>query len=69
MIFIIFGENVFTIDFVLAKVDTFEGVKKADVYILTKLEYYNDWIIREIDETLLPERPLSHKSIKATPPV
>jgi tRNA A-37 threonylcarbamoyl transferase component Bud32 len=52
LIFIIFGENVFTIDFVLAKVDTFEGVKKADVYILTKLEYYNDWIISEIDETL-----------------
>jgi len=69
LIFILFGENVFTIDFVLAKVDTFEGVKKADVYILTKLEYYNDWIIREIDETLLPERPLSHKSINATPPV
>jgi secreted trypsin-like serine protease len=41
--------------------------QKADVYILTKLEYYNDWIIREIDETLLPERPLSYKSIKATP--
>jgi hypothetical protein len=39
--------------------------QKADVYIPTKLEYYNDWIIREIDETLLPERPLPHKSIKA----
>ena len=25
LIFILFGENVFTIDFVLAKVDTFEG--------------------------------------------
>jgi hypothetical protein len=66
LIFILFAENVLTIDFVLAKVDIFEGVKKADVYILTKLEYYNDWIITEIDETLLPERPLSHKSIMAT---
>ena len=28
--------------------------------ILTKLQYYDDWIIREIDERLLP-RPLSIK--------
>jgi DNA-binding Lrp family transcriptional regulator len=63
--FVLFGENVFTIDFVLARVESFEGVKNAYVYILTKLQYYNDWIIREIDERLLPKRPLSHKSINA----
>jgi DNA-binding Lrp family transcriptional regulator len=51
--FILFGENVFTVDSVLAKVDSFEGVKRADVYILTKIQYYHDWIIREIDERLL----------------
>ena len=33
--------------------------------ILTKLQYYDDWIIREIDKRLLP-RPLSRKSIRAT---
>lgn len=33
--------------------------------ILTKLQYYDDWIIREIDERLLP-RPLSRKSMKVT---
>jgi DNA-binding Lrp family transcriptional regulator len=53
LIFVLFGENVFMIDFVLAKVDSFEGVKSADVYILTKWQYYDDWIIREIDERLL----------------
>jgi DNA-binding Lrp family transcriptional regulator len=51
--FILFGENVFKVDSVLAKVDSFEGVKRADVYILTKIRYYHDWIIREIDERLL----------------
>jgi DNA-binding Lrp family transcriptional regulator len=50
--FILFGENVFMIDLVLAKVDSFKGVKNADVYIVTKLQYHNDWIIREIDERL-----------------
>jgi DNA-binding Lrp family transcriptional regulator len=64
LIFVLFGENVFTVDSVLAKVDSFEGVKSADVYILTKWQYYDDWIIREIDERLLPPRPLSRKSIK-----
>jgi len=66
LIFILFGENVFTVDSILAKVDSFEGVRRADVYIVTKLQYYNDWIVREIEERLLPpQRPLSHKSIKA----
>jgi hypothetical protein len=64
LIFVLSDENVFMIDFILAKVDSFEGVKNADVYILTKLQYYNDWIIREIDERLV-QRLLSHKSIKA----
>jgi hypothetical protein len=53
-----------TVDSVLAKVDSFEGVKSADVYIITKLEYHDDWIIREIDDRLLPQQPFSRKSIK-----
>ena len=61
--FVLFGENVFTVDSVLAKVDSFEGVKRADVYIPTKWQYYDDWIMKEINERLLP-RPLLHKSIK-----
>jgi DNA-binding Lrp family transcriptional regulator len=51
--FVLFGENVFTVDSVLARVDSFEGVKSADVYILTKWQYYGDWIIKEIDKRLL----------------
>jgi DNA-binding Lrp family transcriptional regulator len=63
--FVLFGENVFTVDSVLAKVNSFEGVKSADVYILTKWQYYDDWIIKEIDKILLP-RPLPRKSTKVT---
>ena len=59
LIFVLFGENVFMIDFILSTVDSFEGVKNADVYILTKWQYYDDWILREIDEricrTVLPK--------------
>jgi DNA-binding Lrp family transcriptional regulator len=52
--FVLFGENVFTVDSVLAKVDSFEGVKSAGVYLLTKWQYYDDWIIKEINKRLLP---------------
>ena len=61
--FVLFGENVFTVDSVLAKVNSFEGVKSADLYILTKWQYYDNWIMKEVDEKLLP-RPLSRRSIK-----
>jgi hypothetical protein len=47
----------------MARVNSFEAVKSADVYTLTKWQYYDDWIIREIDKRLLP-RPLSRKSIR-----
>ncbi len=52
LIFVLFGENVFKVDSVLAKVDSFKGVKNSDVYILIKWQYYDDWIIREIDKRL-----------------
>ena len=50
---------------VLGKMNSFEGVKSADGYILTKWQYYDDWIIREIDERLLLP-PLSRKSEKGS---
>src|SRR5918997_1310036 len=51
--FILFGENVFVVDYVLAKVNSFAGVKSADAYILTKLQYYDNWIMKEINKRLL----------------
>ena len=62
LIFVLFGENVFMIDFILSTVDSFEGVKNVHVYILTKWQYYDDWIIREIDERLY--RTVLPKSIQ-----
>jgi DNA-binding Lrp family transcriptional regulator len=59
--FILFGENVFVVDHVLAKVNSFAGVKSADAYILTKLQYYDNWIMKEINKRLLL-RPVLHSS-------
>jgi DNA-binding Lrp family transcriptional regulator len=64
--FVLFGENVFKVDSVLAKVDSFEGVKMADAFVVTKFQYYDDWIIKEIDKRLSPL--LSRKPIKVADP-
>ena len=57
---VIFGENVFVVDRVLAMVNTFAGVNSADSYILTKWQYYDDWIMKEINNRLL-QRPVLHR--------
>src|ERR671930_381242 len=57
--FVLFGENVFVVDYVLARVSSFAGVKSADAYILTKLQYYDNWIMKEINSRLLL-RPILH---------
>jgi DNA-binding Lrp family transcriptional regulator len=59
--FVLFGENVFVVDYVLARVNSFAGVKNADAYILTKLQYYDNWIMKEINNRLLL-RPVLHTS-------
>jgi hypothetical protein len=59
--FVLFGENVFVVDRVLARVNTFPGVISADSYILTKWQYFDDWIMKEINNRLLV-RPVSHRS-------
>ena len=57
--FVLFGESVFVVDYVLARVNSFPGVNSADAYILTKWQYYDDWILKEINKRLLL-RPVLH---------
>jgi DNA-binding Lrp family transcriptional regulator len=63
LVFVLFGENVFTVDSVMDRVNSFEGVKSTDVYILTKWQYHDEWIINEIDRRLLPQ-PLLRKTTR-----
>lgn len=62
--FVFFGENVFTVDSVLTKVSSFEGVQSADVYILTKWQYHDGWIMKEINNRIPQRQPLLHGSVK-----
>jgi DNA-binding Lrp family transcriptional regulator len=58
--FVLFGENVFVVDRVLARVNSFTGVNSADAYILTKWHYYDNWIMKEINKRLLVH-PVLHR--------
>jgi hypothetical protein len=50
------------VDHVLARVNSFAGVKSADAYILTEWQYYDDWIIKEINSRLLLHPILRNRS-------
>jgi DNA-binding Lrp family transcriptional regulator len=51
--FVLHAENVFVVDDVLVRVNSFAGVNSANAYILTKWQYYDDWIMKEINKRLL----------------
>lgn len=53
LLFVLFAENVFTVDSILSNVISFAGVESADVYILTKWQYHFGGIIKEIDNKIL----------------
>jgi hypothetical protein len=44
--------DIFTIDSVLKKVKSYEGVKRVDVLFIRKITFYKDWLLREIDRRL-----------------
>jgi DNA-binding Lrp family transcriptional regulator len=44
--------NIPTVDLILARLESYEGVKQIEPHITTKLIYYQDWLQREIDKRL-----------------
>ncbi len=47
--------NIPTVDSILEKLESYEGVKQIEPYITTKLIYYQDWLQREIGKRLNSE--------------
>jgi DNA-binding Lrp family transcriptional regulator len=56
---LLFGENIFAADGILKRVESFDGVKRAELFVLTNTASYDGWILREIDKKLniATERP------------
>ena len=47
------GNDVFAIDSMFKKIQSFQGVKKVELYVFTKIGYHRDWIASEIDHRLI----------------
>jgi DNA-binding Lrp family transcriptional regulator len=48
----VFGNDVFAIDSMFKKILSFQEVKKAELYVFTRIKYHKDWIAGEIDRRL-----------------
>jgi hypothetical protein len=45
-------DKIDTVDLILRRLDSYEGVNGMEMFITTKLVYYQDWLKREIDKRL-----------------
>jgi DNA-binding Lrp family transcriptional regulator len=48
----VFGNDVFASDSMFKKILSFQEVKKAELYVFTRIKYHKDWIAGEIDRSL-----------------
>lgn len=52
-IFLVFScPNVATVDWILTRMQSYEGVNKTEIFLTIKLVYYQEWVQREIDKRL-----------------
>ena len=52
---VFFCPNIPTVDMILGRLESYEGVNGTETFITTKLVYYQDWVKREIDKRLKSE--------------
>jgi DNA-binding Lrp family transcriptional regulator len=50
-----FCTNITTLDSILTKIESFEGVEHAEVFIMTKIVFYQEWLKQEINKSLRSE--------------
>jgi hypothetical protein len=50
--FLLFSQDIFAADGILKKVESFDGVKRVELFVLTDTTSYDEWVFREIDKKL-----------------
>jgi DNA-binding Lrp family transcriptional regulator len=50
---ILFSQDIFTANGILKKVESFNGVKRVELFIITETTNYHEWVQREIDRRLI----------------
>jgi DNA-binding Lrp family transcriptional regulator len=57
------SEDIFEIERIRSKIESFEGIKRAEVFFPTKLEYPQEWTINAINRKLLRNRRQLQESL------
>jgi DNA-binding Lrp family transcriptional regulator len=52
---VFFCPNISTVDLILGRLESYEGVNATEILITTRLVYYQEWVKREIDKRLKSE--------------
>jgi DNA-binding Lrp family transcriptional regulator len=50
---ILLGRDIFTANRILKKVESFKGVKRVELCVITETTNYHEWVQREIDRRLI----------------
>ena len=49
---VFFCANIPTVDLILKRLESYDGVNKVEVFITTSLMYYQEWLKREIEKKI-----------------
>jgi hypothetical protein len=52
IIALFFCSNIPTVDSIVRRVKSYDGVRSVELFIITKLVYHQEWLQREIDKRL-----------------
>jgi hypothetical protein len=52
---VFFCANISTVNSILRRLESYDGVDKVEIFITTSLVYYQDWLKREIDKKISQE--------------
>jgi DNA-binding Lrp family transcriptional regulator len=50
--FLLFSQDIFAADGILKQVESFDGVKRVELFVLTDTTSYDEWVLREINRKL-----------------
>jgi hypothetical protein len=66
---VFFCNNIPTVNLILTRLESYDGIKEVEHFITTSRVYYQDWLKRELDkkisekDSLLPSLPMTSKDL------
>ncbi|MDP9290150.1 MAG: Lrp/AsnC family transcriptional regulator [Thermoproteota archaeon] len=63
---VFFCANISTVNLILRRLESYEGVNKVESFITTSLTFHQDWLKSEIDKRIISQKYLSSSAAAAT---